>query len=268
MTDLLQRRLRLLLVLVLVLVGCDAAAHEARPLLWFDQGHGQVFKIDQQGALDLSQLATQLTQCGWQVETGQQPLTPKLLKQVDGLVLSGAFRAYQEQEIAAIVAFLQAGKRVAIMLHIAPPYAGLLGQLGVIASNGVIRESGDAVIGSEPLNFRVTRLDPHPLTAGVETLNLFGAWALLNHDPKVKVLAQTSPQSWMDLNGNRQFDSGDARQSFAVLLSGRVGSGEFVVFGDDALFQNRFIHLNLKLAENLGRWLGRLPVGELAVAGQ
>jgi hypothetical protein len=268
MTRFLQRQIGLLLVLVSLLVGFDASAHETRPLLWFDQGHGQAFKIDQQGALDLSLLATQLTQCGWQVETGNQPLTPKLLEQVDGLILSGAFRAYQEQEIAAIVDFLQAGKRVAIMLHIAPPYAGLLGQLGVVASNGVIRESGNSVIGTEPLNFSVTRLEPHPLTAGVETLNLFGAWALLNHDPQVRVLAQTSPQSWIDLNGNRQFDPGDARQSFAVLLSGRVGTGEFVVFGDDALFQNRFIHLNRRLAENLCLWLGRLPTGELAVVGQ
>ena len=264
MTGLLQRQIGLLLALIALLIGFDASAHEARPLLWFDQGHGQAFKIDRQGALDLSQLATQLAECGWQVETGNQPLTPGLLEQVDGLILSGAFQAYQAQEIDAIIAFLQAGKRVAIMLHIAPPYAGLLGRLGVLASNGVIRESGSSVIGAEPLNFSVTRLEPHPLTAGIETLNLFGAWALHNHDPKVKVLAQTSPQSWMDLNGNRQFDSGDARQSFAVLLSGRVGTGEFVVFGDDALFQNRFIHLNRKLATNLCRWLGQLPTGELA----
>ena len=45
-------------------------------------------------------------------------------------------------------------------------------------------------------------------------------------------------------------------QSFSVLVSGPHGSGELAVFGDDAMFQNRFLTgQNLELAHNLAAWL-------------
>jgi hypothetical protein len=68
--------------------------------------------------------------------------------------------------------------------------------------------------------------------------------------------ALTSASAWIYLNGNRRFDQGDARQSFAVAVAGQPGKGRFVVFGDDAVFENKFLAGdNLTLGRNLAAWL-------------
>jgi hypothetical protein len=45
-------------------------------------------------------------------------------------------------------------------------------------------------------------------------------------------------------------------QAFGVVIAGRSGRGGFVIFGDDALFQNKFlVEGNAALAKNLAKWL-------------
>lgn len=252
---------KLLVCLFLFALPAVAAAHELKPVVWFDQGHGQHFKVDRQDSLDLSRFADLFEKRGWAVATGEQQLTPELLQGVDALVLSGAFSPYSAAEIKTIIDFVRSGKHLSVMLHIGPTFGSLLHDLVVDFSNGVIREAGDAVLEGEPLNFSVSRLAEHPLTQGVEKIYLYGVWALHNDAPNVQVLASTSPESWVDLNGNRVFDKGDARQSFGVVVVGTLGAGSFVVFGDDAVFQNQFFAQNRKLAENLSDWLGGSKTG-------
>ena len=44
--------------------------------------------------------------------------------------------------------------------------------------------------------------------------------------------------------------------SYGILVVGQRGRGRFAVFGDDAIFQNRFLDAsNRKLAQNLAGWL-------------
>jgi hypothetical protein len=44
--------------------------------------------------------------------------------------------------------------------------------------------------------------------------------------------------------------------SVGVIVAGELGAGRFVVFGDDAIFQNKFLdEQNRRLAKNLARWL-------------
>ena len=70
-----------------------------------------------------------------------------------------------------------------------------------------------------------------------------------------QIIASSSASAWVDLNGNKQFDPQDAQQAFAVAVAGKYGKGEFVVFGDDAVFQNQFLQGgNLLLATNLAEW--------------
>jgi hypothetical protein len=41
-----------------------------------------------------------------------------------------------------------------------------------------------------------------------------------------------------------------------VVVTGELGAGRFIIFGDDAVFQNRFLdRQNRQLAKNLARWL-------------
>ena len=49
---------------------------------------------------------------------------------------------------------------------------------------------------------------------------------------------------------------GDAGGPFTVAVSGTLGAGLFAVFGDDAIFQNRYLDEdNGRLAANLSGWL-------------
>ena len=174
---------------------------------------------------------------------------------VSALIISGPFKPLTPPEIEAVLHFLNRGGRLAVMLHIPFPVAPLLRQLGVDFSNGVIREQ-QGVIGGDPLNFHITALSPHPLTRDLTSFDAFGVWALHGEGAGIVSIARTSPTAWVDLNGSNTLDKGDATQAFDVVVAGQIGSGRFVVFGDDAIFQNQFLSGgNAALAKNLAWWL-------------
>jgi Domain of unknown function (DUF4350) len=239
---------------LLLLLASTVPAH-AKPKVLFDQGHGQRFVIKRGNDLDLSRLAGLFQEAGFEVTSSTAQLTANTLAGIDALVLSGTFQPYTPKEIAAITAFIDHGGALCIMLHIAPPLAPLMFRLGIEHSNGVIHEQSDIIDGN-PLDFRVTRLEKHPLFQGLRQFSLYGVWALHAIGPGVRTIAQSSPASWVDLNGNGRLDPKDARQSFAVAVAGQSGRGRFVVFGDDAIFQNKFlVGNNLTLGRNLASWL-------------
>ncbi len=234
--------------------GSDKTEKNA-PAVLFDQSHGQHFLIQKEGPLDLSALAALFGKQGFGVRSSTEPLKPALLENIAALVISGPFSPITEPEIKTVTAFLENGGRLCVMLHIASPPAALLKELGVAVSNGPIREQ-ENLIGGSPLNFEVHNIKQHPLTSGLNAFNVYGGWALINTKDNAEVLASTSPQAWIDLNLDNQLSPGDAMQSFGVIVSGRRGKGAFVVFGDDAIFQNQFLEeKNEILADNLVRWL-------------
>lgn len=238
-------------VVTCVLVTPAAAA----PLVLFDESHAQQFLVGGEGPLDLSGLGELLRTDGYAVEQQAGPLTPEALARADVLVMSGPFKPLDDAELQAVMNFIDGGGGLAVMLHIAPPVGPLLERLEVDYTNGTLRESA-LVIGDNPLNFQVVDLVEHPLTAGLEGFSLYGAWALRGTAPHVRVLAETGERSWVDLDRNNQLSSSDAVQKFGVMVAGELGRGRYVVFGDDALFQNRFLDgPNRQLALNLVRWL-------------
>lgn len=243
----------LLVFLLTILCTLPAGAAE-KPLVLFDLGHRQHFLIEHKGALDLSDLAQAYRAAGCNVNTLLQPITPALLEQTSVLIISGAFAPLAADEIAAVLAFIERGGTLVTMLHIAPPLATLLDPLGIRNSNGVIREE-NGIIDGNPLFFSVKNLDKHPLFTGLDSFAVYGGWALLNADSRSRVVARTGSQAWVDLNGDKQKGAGDAVQALGVVVLGERGAGKFVVFGDDAIFQNQFLTgNNLKLAQNLAKW--------------
>ncbi|PLX79071.1 MAG: hypothetical protein C0616_12285 [Desulfuromonas sp.] len=241
------------LFMVLFLVSSNALAVQG-PVVWFDQGHGQAFRIDKEGPLHLGDFADFMVERGVSLRGGSGALTADLLKTLDGLIIAGPFKSLQAEEVNAVKGFLKEGGRLVILLHIAPPLKNLLHPLGVDFSNGVIREQ-QGVIEGEPLNFSVTDLDSHLLFKDLQAFHLYGGWALQAFSEKTAIIARTSSLSWIDLNGNKQLDKGDARQAFGVVASGTHGDGQFLVFADDAIFQNQFFSGNRALAANLAVWL-------------
>ena len=244
-----------LLVTVLLLLLAPAAAWCKDPDLLFDEGHGQRFVMEKEGDLELSTLAKVFTDAGFTPAPTREPLNDVTLAHARALVISGLFTPLSPQEVASIGRFLERGGRLAIMLHIGQPVAELLHSLNVDVSNYVLSEQ-ENIIGDDPKNFRVTRFVNHPLTAGLDHFSLHGGWALMNLDDSARIVASTSPRAWVDLDGNRKLSPGDVVQSFGVVVAGTRGNGRFAVFGDDAIFQNRFMdEANRQLALDLASWL-------------
>jgi hypothetical protein len=238
---------------MLLLLAYTAVAGDGGSQILFDQGHNQRFVIEEKGELQLSKLADIMRSQGATVVSTKKTLSAETLKDITALVISGPFESLSSDEIEAVAQFIERGGRVAAMLHIGPPLAGLLTRFDLDHSNAVLHERND-VIDSDN-NFRVTNLSDATLFAGLDYFSIYGAWAL---DPgkNGKILAQTSPDAWADLNGDKMLSKGDVVGAFTVAVSGTLGSGSFVVFGDDAIFQNRYLDKNnSRLAANLAGWL-------------
>ena len=227
----------------------------AAPVVLFDESHGQQFLIGKSGPLDLSELATLYQDNGFVVASHSGPLTKEALSTADVLVLSGPFLSPAKSEMDAVIDFIDAGGGLAIMLHIAPPVRDLLHRLEVDFTNGTLRESSQVIDGN-PLNFKVTVLADHPVTRDLGSFSIYGSWALRGTAPHTRILAETSQHGWVDLNRDNQLSEVDAVQQFGVMVAGESGQGRYVVFGDDAIFQNRFLdEANRQLALQLVNWL-------------
>lgn len=242
---------------LLILFACSTAS--AEPVALFDQGHGQAFLVGKSRPFDLSELAGVFAEQGAFVRTSSEKISATTLANVDILVISGPFAPIEDEEIEFIIKFIEQGGRLAVMVHIGPPVIKLLLHLGVSISSVAVYEQ-NYIIGGNPLNFMVPDLSSHPLTSGLDGFNVFGAWALLGTKDHVETVARTSRDVWVDLNRNKILNEKDAQQSFALVVAGGLGQGQFAVFGDDAIFQNRFFKGgNLLLGRNLARWFCSFP---------
>lgn len=242
----------LLLTLACLAPGFTAAA---APLVIFDQAHDQRFVIDKEEPLQLSGLAAIMKGEGFDVRSSTVALNDEALATATAVVISGPFKPLASAEVAALARFVERGGRLVVMLHVGSPFAELLQRLEVNFTNYVLYEQ-ENVIDGDPRNFQVKVMDPGPLFGGIDHFSIYGGWALMNSAPGVRVIATTSPKGWVDLNGDSKLSKGDVVGTFGVVASGELGAGRFVVFGDDAIFQNRFLdEQNRQLATNLARWL-------------
>ena len=230
-------------------------ADATHPVVVFDESHGQRFHIRGDAPLDLSNLAALVGANGGAPELWTKPLKSGTLDGVSGLVISGPFRPIEEDEVKTITGFVDDGGHLAVMLHITTPVLLLLERLGIEVSNAPVREQ-ENVLASEPLNFELTRLTKSPLTTGLERFSVYGAFGLNPKGPGVLALARTSARAFVDLDGNGKISPADAMTTFAIAVAGTRGKGSFVVFGDDALFQNHFLlGNNERLGRNLAGWM-------------
>ena len=242
-------------VVAVLLLMAVASVAAAGPVLLFDQGHGQRFTADKEGSLQLSGFAGILKEEGFDVRVGTTTFSAETLSGVDALVISGPFAPLQPAETEAVLAFVARGGRLALMLHIPMPVENLLHLLEVDYSNYVISEQ-EHVIEGDRRNFRLKNLASHPLFASIDSFSLYGGWALMNIGTKSRVIASTTEKAWADLNGDGRLSTGDAIQEFSMVMDGSRDAGRFVVFGDDAVFQNKFLdQQNRQLARNLANWL-------------
>lgn len=248
-----RKGLNVLVLVLLLLWAAQAAAAEPAVRVLFDQGHNQRFLIEEKGELQLSGLADIVRSQGAEVTATKSALVPEILGTCNALIISGPFAALSPEEVEAVIRFIEKGGRLAAMLHIGTPLAGLLARLDVDHSNAVLHERQNVI--DADINFRVKNLAADPLFSGISQFSLYGGWAL---DPgsSARSIARTSPEAWADLNGDKILSKGDVVGEFTVVVSGAYGAGSFVIFGDDAIFQNRYLDDdNRTLAANLASWL-------------
>lgn len=242
--------------LLTLFIFCFSAAQVlSSPVVLFDESHRQQFTVGKNGPLDLSELAALYEGEGFLVQSRTGSLTPDALSAVAVLVISGPFLPLSDDEVNAVMQFVENGGALAMMLHIAPPLGDLLHRLEVDFTNGTLREV-QQVIGGNPLDFKVSDLAGHPVTLGLESFSLYGSWALRGTAPHVNSLAQTSKHGWVDLDRDNRPSQADAMQPFTVMVAGELGQGRYVVVGDDAVFQNRYLdEANRQLARQMLEWL-------------
>ena len=248
-----KRIMSLCLFAILQFSAVLSHAVENSPNVIFDEGHGQLFSIDDTGDLKLSKLAETMRSTGVRVSKTKDFLSNDTLNGATALVISGLFKPLQSDEVESIIRFIQKGGRVAVMMHIAPPLSNLVFRLGLGLSKTVLHERQNVI--DDDINFRVTDLSPNPLFTGIDSFSAYGVWAV---DPReaATAIARTSPDAWMDLNFDRILSEGDLVGAFAIVATGSLGTGKYVIFGDDAIFQNRFlVNNNQILAVNLTKWL-------------
>lgn len=241
--------------LVIVLMFSSGAFGSGEPkTVLFDQGHGQRFLIQEKGELQLSDFAEVIAAQGVQVKPLVQEITKESLSDAAAVVISGAFVPLKQSEIDALSSFIEQGGRLAVMLHIGQPVADLLHHFDVDISNMVLHEQQN-IIDRNDINFQVRDLTAHPLFSDTPHFSLYGGWAL-NPGLNVQSIARTSNQAWVDLDGDKKLSKSDVIDTFSVAVTKNAGAGKVLFFGDDAIFQNRFLDKNNRiLAANLGKWL-------------
>jgi len=240
-------------VLALLLAGAAPAA--AGSLVLFDEGHRQAFVVGRDGELDLSGLGTQVRGAGATVRTNTGALDDAALAGAGALVISGAFAPLGPAEVAAVMRFVERGGRLAVMLHIGPPVQPLIEALGLQYSRAPLHEA-EGVLNPRGTDFTVTRFERHELTDGLASMAVFGCFVVRSTVPGDRILARTGPRSWPDTDGNGRPSGGEPVGSHGVVVAGARGRGQFAVFGDDAIFQNRFLAAyNSAPGARLARWL-------------
>jgi hypothetical protein len=251
-----QKRFILFFCLGVFLLSLSVVQSEAKKLtVIFDQGHGQKFVIEKEGELQLSRLSGLFREKGFDVKANGGQINDASLKTADVLIISGAFQPFSPEETDAVIRFVERGGKLCIMLHIPQPITGLMSRLKVYASNGVIQEQ-ENTIQNAPKEFFITNLGKHAITKGVKKIGVHGAWALMTESKTAQTIARTGPKAWIDLNRDGKFNETDARQSFGVVIAGTLGKGRYVVFGDDAILQNKFLDQeNMTIGKNLADWM-------------
>lgn len=243
------------IALATLLLG--TAAFAAQPVALFDQGHGQRFLIEKTGELNLGGLAATFRSAGYEVRSIASPITAEALSGVSVVVSSGCLVPYKPEEVDALRKFVNAGGGLSVMMHIAPTYEGLLSAFGIVGSSGVVHET-ENVEAINSLDFTVKNFTSHPLFAGVSGVKFYGSWAVAGVKGGAEVIAKTSKGGWIDLNRNKlRDDKVEPLGELGLIAVANPGSGRVAAFGDDAIFQDRFLSGdNQKLAANLASWLG------------
>lgn len=139
----------------------------------------------------------------------------------------GSAGTYTEEEIADYQQWVACGGRLLLLSD------GTTGD----ERDELARAFGMEVGGTVQGDGLLSQLVPHAMTAGADVLDVSGGTGLLQWGEQVEVLGQLSPQSFLDLNGDGQWEAGEPPAAPA-LATVRFGRGVVVFLGTTAVVEN------------------------------
>lgn len=229
----------------------DSTSTGKGPVVLFDLAHSEIFGPTNTTDVGQSAAVARMRKAGLRVVATHTAYTPEMLEDAAGVIISGNMRPLTESEISALQQYVNAGGVVLVTVHISAMADNIATRFGMGLSRVVLLtqhpSDGDAK------NITCTGVERDPLTKGVTSVKVLGAWAVAAPRPPSRVIVGTGPDTWLDLNGNKQLDSADIQGRFGMVAVNNVGKGTFIISGDDAVFANIALASkdNMQLFDNI-----------------
>lgn len=232
-------------------ISLTPACTQSKPTVLVDYSHGEIFMPLDVRPYGYGKFNKLFENSGFELEILDKRVSEDRLKKAQVYLIAGSMEEFADSEIRAIEEFVRYGGKLIVLIHIYPVQKKLLDEFGVEVL-GVVAEENNL---GNPLDFTATRIEDSPITAGVEEVNFYGAWAI-SLDSAGKALVLTSDKAWVDYNRNGIKEEGEPTGTFSLVQLVKHGKGYVLVIADDAPLINRFVEQadNLRLAENIIRW--------------
>lgn len=229
----------------------DSATSGKGPIVLFDVAHMEIFGPKNTSQLGQSAAVARMRKAGVRVVATHDPYTPAMLKDASAVVISGNMQPLSASELQALDQFMNKGGIVLVAVHVAPMDLNIAQLYGLSLSQTVLVTTNPGP-GDDPKNLTCTGIEKSALTEGVSSVRVLGAWAVGFQAPAT-VAVGTGSDAWLDEDGNGQITSADRQGPFGMIVERRVGKGELILSGDDAVFANLALAStdNVRLLDNI-----------------
>jgi hypothetical protein len=231
----------------------DSTSTGHGPIVLFDLAHREIFGPTNTSPLGYSSAVERMRKAGGRVVVAHDPYTPEMLRDVSGVIIAGNMAPLTDAEQIALRNFVERGGVVLVATHLSAMDLPLARRFGIEISPKTLLERSAS--GADTTTLNANGIIADPLTEGVHSLDMMGAWALDSPSREASMLVLASPNTWMDINGDKQLTKEDPSGRFSVVAATRLGKGLFIVSGDDALFANLALQSadNRRMLDNLMR---------------
>ena len=240
----------------------------------FDEAHDNINTISEDRASDINRshpewyffgaMAETLEQNGYAVERGLSAFDSGLLAGVDIVIVSTPRSVLSEEELASLLAYVEAGGGLMVVQDSNPPSDSGSNQIaelfGAGFRPGVLRSrQGDW----DPESFRVDAVpSSHLIVLGIDGFQInWGCSIEATED--WDVLLQSSAGTWQDSNGNRSQDAGEPSGPLSIAQARQVGRGRVVLVGDNSFHDGVWLS-NKPFFMNCLSWLAGINANTAA----
>jgi len=223
----------------------------------FDMGHGEVFGAEDTSDLGQSGAIERIKAAGFDVVVNDDAITSEDLADASGLMVAGPMTSFTDQEFVDITAFMQRGGTVLLTIHVPYPVLKVPAHWGLPVGTGIVMSQGPLPDPAQPSVFVADQIAQSEITAGVGRILVVSGWPVDAVSESAEVVVSTGPNAWLSGPGDQAptppADSDLA--AYGLIGTARVGEGQIVVSGDDAVFANLALSQadNARLLDNIIR---------------